>query len=151
MTLSIRPLAPKDREKWQELWIGYRTFYEMPVDIADIDILWSRLLTDGHDPHGLVACTGDGDTEAVIGIVHFLYHASTLSVADKCYLQDLFVHPAYRVGGAGRALIEAVYGAARDHGAAEVYWTTQHFNSIARVLYDRVGELTPFVKYRKLL
>ena len=28
---------------------------------------------------------------------------------------------------------------------------TQEFNSIARVLYDRVGERTPFIKYRMLM
>jgi hypothetical protein len=48
-------------------------------------------------------------------------------------------------------LIEAVYEKAAAADASEVYWMTQHFNSVARVLYDRVGELTPFIKYRKLM
>ncbi len=151
MSILIRPLVLNDRERWQDLWCGYRTFYEMPINDRDVDVLWERLLTGGADPHCLVACIDDGDQNIVIGLVQFLYHASTLSVADKCYLQDLFVDPAHRVAGAGRALIEAVYAEARDHGAIEVYWTTQHFNSVARVLYDRVGELTPFIKYRQPL
>ena len=66
-------------------------------------------------------------------------------------MQDLFVDPAARTAGAGRALIEAVYEKAAEADASEVYWMTQQFNSIARVLYDRVGELTPFIKYRKML
>ena len=49
------------------------------------------------------------------------------------------------------ALIEAVYEKATAAGASEVYWMTQEFNSIARVLYDRVGERTPFIKYRMLM
>jgi hypothetical protein len=28
-----------------------------------------------------------------------------------------------------------------------VYWLTQHFNEAGRRLYDRVGELTPFIRY----
>ena len=49
----------------------------------------------------------------------------------------------------GRALIEAVYGAADERGAPSVYWLTQDFNETARVLYDRVANLTPFIKYQR--
>ena len=151
MTVTIRSLSPSDRDTWDILWRGYRTFYDTNITDAEADILWARL----HDPdsglHCLVACAEIEGNERVIGITHFLYHATTFTPADKCYLQDLFVDPEHRVGGAGRALIEAVYDAAKAHGACEVYWTTQHFNSIARVLYDRVGELTPFIKYRHVI
>src|SRR5690606_21687467 len=111
-------------------------------------LLWERLHVPGKDPHGLVAVDRTG---AVIGIVHYMFHATCWTVRDKCYLQDLYVDPDRRTGGAGRALIEAVYEKAREADASEVYWMTQHFNSVARVLYDRVGELTPFIKYRRLL
>jgi GNAT superfamily N-acetyltransferase len=147
MTITVRPLAPADRARWQELWHGYLTFYEAPIDDENTDLLWNRLLNDG-DPNGLVACDGNGK---IIGLVHYMYHPTCWTVRDKCYLQDLFVDPEARVGGAGRALIEAVYEKAAAANASEVYWMTQQFNSVARVLYDRVGELTPFIKYRKLL
>ncbi|MCP5458255.1 MAG: GNAT family N-acetyltransferase [Gammaproteobacteria bacterium] len=51
--------------------------------------------------------------------------------------------------GVGRALIEAVYAAGDARGADQVYWLTQESNAAARRLYDRVGQLTPFVKYRR--
>ena len=69
---------------------------------------------------------------------------------NTCYLQDLYVDPEIRGTGAGRALIEAVYDAADAAGAKGVYWTTQHFNSQARQLYDRIGKLTPFIKYSRV-
>ena len=47
--------------------------------------------------------------------------------------------------GVGRALIEAVYAA----GAPSVYWTTQDYNHTARQLYDRIGQLTLFIKYQR--
>jgi len=147
MTITVRPLAADDKDRWCELWHGYLTFYEHPVTEAQTEELWERLMADG-DPHCLVACTDGGD---VIGIVQYLFQCTTWTVRDKCYLQDLFVDPEARIGGAGRALIEAVYEKAAEADASEVYWMTQHFNSIARVLYDRVGELTPFIKYRKFL
>ena len=73
----------------------------------------------------------------------------TGSITNRCYLEDLFVSPDARGLGAGRALIEAVYAAADAAGADQVYWLTAHSNETARKLYDRVGRLTPFVKYRR--
>jgi hypothetical protein len=30
-----------------------------------------------------------------------------------------------------------------------VYWMTQEFNTKARRLYDRIGKVTPFIKYSR--
>jgi len=147
MTITVRPLAADDKDRWRVLWHGYLTFYGHPITEAQTEELWGRLM-NGDELYCLVACTDGGD---VIGIVQYLFQATTWTVRDKCYLQDLFVDPDARIGGAGRALIEAVYEKAADADASEVYWMTQQFNSVARVLYDRVGELTPFIKYRKYL
>jgi GNAT superfamily N-acetyltransferase len=70
-------------------------------------------------------------------------------VEDCCYLQDLYTAPSVRGQGIGRALIEAVYKAADDNGTPKVYWMTQEFNKTARQLYDRIAQLTPFVKYSR--
>jgi GNAT superfamily N-acetyltransferase len=51
--------------------------------------------------------------------------------------------------GVGRKLIEAVYAAADAAGRPAVYWLTQDFNATARQLYDRIGVLTPFIKYNR--
>ena len=51
--------------------------------------------------------------------------------------------------GVGRALIQAVYDAADAAGAPSVYWLTQDFNAEARRLYDRIGVVTPFIKYAR--
>jgi len=103
------------------------------------------LLAPDDGPYGLVAVDEVGD---VCGLVHFLYHASTWTTGPYCYLQDLFVSPQARGKGAGRALMEAVYAKAHEYGASQVYWLTQDFNHSARALYDDVGTLTPFIKYR---
>lgn len=142
---TIRRFEPGDRQRWGELWQGYLTFYEASVPEATTEVTWQRLLTPDEDPNGFAAVDAAGD---LVGIVHYHFHRTCWHVDDKCYLQDLFVDPDHRGGGVGRALIEAVYGAARDAGASEVYWMTQHFNETARRLYDDIGELTPFIKYR---
>ena len=81
--------------------------------------------------------------------MHFIYHPHNWRIEPVCYLQDLYVAPEARNSGAGRALIEAVYARADRDGCPSVYWTTQDFNTTARRLYDRIGTLTPFIKYTR--
>jgi GNAT superfamily N-acetyltransferase len=65
-------------------------------------------------------------------------------------LQDLFVAEEARGKGIGRALIEAVYTAARGTGASRVYWLTQESNATARALYDKIADRSGFIQYRRL-
>jgi len=146
MTVTIRPLTAADRAAWDPLWQGYLAFYKTELAREVTDVTWSRLLDAAEDMHCLVA---ENDSGVMIGIVHYLYHRVTWAVADRCYLEDLFVAESARGTGAGRALIEAVYAAADAHGADQVYWLTQDFNEDGRRLYDRVGRLTPFIKYQR--
>jgi GNAT superfamily N-acetyltransferase len=87
----------------------------------------------------------------LVGIVHYLFHRSTWTAGDYCYLQDLFAAEAARGQGAGRALVEAVYERARATGASRVYWLTQDGNATARALYDKLADRSGFIQYRKLL
>jgi len=146
--VTIRSVAEGDFDRWKELWEGYLVFYKAEVDRDNMPVLFQRLLVPDTDPYGLVACDDDG---RIVGITHYMFHATCWTVRDKCYLQDLFVDPAYRGGGAGRALIEAVYEKAKEADASELYWMTQEFNSVARVLYDKVADKTPFIKYKKAI
>ena len=146
MSVSIRPLEPKDKNAWLPLWRGYLEFYETSVADAVTEATWRRIIDPAGPIHGLCAADADGK---LIGIVHYLFHPVTWAVSDRCYLEDLFVSSDARGSGAGRALIEAVYRAADKVGADQVYWLTAHSNSTARQLYDRVAQLTPFIKYRR--
>jgi GNAT superfamily N-acetyltransferase len=85
----------------------------------------------------------------VVGLAHYLFHRSTISMAPTCYLQDLFTAGEARGQGVGRALIEAVCERARRAGSGRLYWHTQETNGVARRLYDRVGEYSGFIVYRK--
>ncbi len=151
MTLSIRPLAKTDYAQWLPLWDGYNAFYgrsgPTALDPAITAMTWSRFF-DAYEPvHALVA----EENGALIGLVHYLYHRSTTSIAPTCYLQDLFTQAETRGRGVGRALIEAVYDAARRAGLARVYWQTHETNRTAMRLYDQVAEKSGFLVYRKAL
>jgi GNAT superfamily N-acetyltransferase len=113
-TYTVRPLEAADKPRWRELFEGYLTFYKTALSNEQIDLTFDRLLGDFEwDPSGLVAVNGQGRID---GITHYLFHRSTWSPTVYCYLEDLFVDPAVRGGGAGRALILAVYAKADEKG-----------------------------------
>jgi GNAT superfamily N-acetyltransferase len=143
----VRKLEPRDRDAWDRLFAGYIAFYKATVPPDVIEMTWQRLMAGLADFHiGLVAVD---DTDAPIGIAHVLFHRSTWTAGRYCYLEDLFVDPAARGHGAGRALIEAVYREADARQCARTYWATQEFNYRARSLYDQLATKSPFVQYRR--
>ncbi len=146
LAVHIRPLQPADRAPWGVLWQQYLAFYETELPVEVYDLAFERMLGDDpRDFNGLVAVADD----RLVGLVHYLFHRHGWKQDDVCYLQDLFAVPDLRRCGIGRRLIEAVYAAADAAGAPQVYWLTQEFNHTARDLYDRVGVLTPFIKYQR--
>ncbi|MGC9371450.1 MAG: GNAT family N-acetyltransferase [Paracoccaceae bacterium] len=144
--LTIRPLRAEDEADWRRLWTAYLEFYESSVPEEVYATTFRRLLGDDpRDYNGLLAVL-DGRP---VGLAHYLFHRHGWKIEDVCYLQDLYADPEVRGRGIGRALIEAVYARADAAGAPSVYWLTQDFNTTARHLYDRVGQLTPFIKYQR--
>lgn len=140
----IRPAEARDEASWRRLWAGYLRFYRADLPEEVTAATWARLLDPGSDMACLVA-EQDG---AVTGICNYLFHASTWSSQPICYLQDLYVDPAARGGGAARALIRACEEAARAGGAFRLYWQTQEFNAPARSLYDTIVPRSSFIVYR---
>jgi GNAT superfamily N-acetyltransferase len=87
----------------------------------------------------------------LLGLVHYIFHRSTIAPTTNCYLQDLFTLESARGRGVGRALIEEVYRRAQIAGSSRVYWHTHETNATAMQLYDKVAENSGFVVYRKVL
>jgi GNAT superfamily N-acetyltransferase len=145
-SVSIRPLQAEDEAMWVRLWGAYLDFYGASLPVEVYKTTFARLLSGARaEPHGLIAFV-DGQA---VGLTHYILHRSCWKVEEVCYLQDLFTTPEARGHGVGRALIEAVYGAADAAGAPAVYWLTQEFNYQGRMLYDRVGTKSPFIRYNR--
>ena len=145
----IRPVTREDYAQWLPLWEGYNRFYgrfdATALPDAITQMTWARFF-DAYEPVHAIVAEQDGE---LVGLVHYLFHRSTISIALTCYLQDLFIQESTRGKGIGRKLIEAVYEQARTAGCARVYWLTHETNSIAMQLYDKVAEKSGFVVYRK--
>lgn len=146
--LKVRPLMAPDRDAWAALWSAYLEFYKASVPASTYDVFFDRLLGDDpQDFNGLVAVL-DGK---LVGFTHYLFHRHGWKVENVCYLQDLYADPAVRGMGVGRALIEGVYVAADANKTPSVYWLTQEDNLEARKLYDRIGQVSNFIKYGRAM
>jgi GNAT superfamily N-acetyltransferase len=149
--IVVRPVLTADFEQWSPLWQGYNAFYGRHGATALSDYVtqstWSRFFDANEPVHALVAEKGG----RLVGLVHYLFHRSTIQIEDTCYLQDLFTNESVRGQGVGRALIESVYEKAVMAGSPRVYWQTHETNLTAMKLYDRVADRSGFLVYRKQL
>lgn len=144
-TISIRVATAGDRHAWLALWRGYQTFYEIHLDDAVNELTWSRLIdADLPQMGALLAETAEGKT---VGLLNYVVHHNTWSEAPVCYLEDLFVDPQARGGGAARALIEFLTNLGRAKGWDRIYWHTARDNAQAQILYNKVAERTGWVRY----
>lgn len=146
MAITVRPIQTPDRQAWERLFRDYIAFYRANVPDSVIDLTFQRMVGLPREIVGLLAVDDNG---SIVGFALAILHRSTWSASWYCYLEDLYVDPAHRGSGAGRALIEAVYREADAAGATRTYWVTENENTRAQALYDRVAKLAPFVQYRR--
>jgi GNAT superfamily N-acetyltransferase len=76
---------------------------------------------------------------------HFLAFAlffgnySTFLTRPGLYLEDIFVLPAYRRRGIGKALLKAVARLAADRGCGRLEWSVLDWNASAIAFYEGLG------------
>ena len=154
--VEVRFVTREDYAEWLPLWEGYNRFYgrfdATALPDAITRVTWERFF-DAYEPmYAMVAQDIAAEkTGRLVGLVHYLWHRSAITIEPTCYLQDLFTADAARGRGVGRALIEAVYEQARLAGVAQVYWRTHATNATARRLYDQVAEESGSLVYKKRL
>ena len=82
-----------------------------------------------------VLFAGDGPD----GFAELRFRPSLYTGALDAYLEELYVVPARRGHGLGRALLEAAMEHARECGAARIDLGTSEDDVAARALYESVG------------
>lgn len=145
--MQVRKLLKQDYENWLSLWKGYQDFYKVSLTSELSKLTFDRLIDESEE----MGCFVLETDKKLIGLVHYIFHRSTWTEGNYCYLQDLFVQTDNRAKGCGKSLIEAVYAEAYKKNCSRVYWLTQETNYQARILYDQVAINTGFIQYRKNL
>lgn len=142
--ISVAPVQQDDYLQWLPCWIKYQQFYEVQLSEETTIATWQRFFNTEQPIYCAVARQG---TE-LLGFVHYVFHGSTWSVNDFCYLEDLFVAENCRGKQIGKQLIEYVKQQATQRNCGRLYWHTQEKNSTAQRLYDWVAEKPGVIEYR---
>jgi GNAT superfamily N-acetyltransferase len=81
-------------------------------------------------------CERDG---APVGFALYFFTFSTFLARPTLYLEDLFVRPAERARGAGRALLAALARIAVRKGCGRMEWAVLDWNTPSIGFYERLG------------
>jgi GNAT superfamily N-acetyltransferase len=141
--MPSRALSAPDYDRWLVLWGEYLEFYKHELPQEQTDLTFNRLINPDTGFHARVI-EQDGQ---LVGFTHFSFTNSTWSANNDCYLEDLFVDPAFRGAGLGRELINAVKEIAKTQGSRRLYWFTHKDNQTAQRLYDSLAKQNDFLTY----
>lgn len=134
MLLSVRRASLADVDALARLFDAYRRFYGQPADVVRArDWLHARM--SRNESTVLIA----EREAAAAGFAQLYPMFSSVRTVQIRVLNDLYVDPAHRRQGVGRALLSAAAAFARDDGAARLMLETGRDNAAARALYRAAG------------
>jgi len=136
MSLEIRSAVPRDAALILA-FIGELAAYErLAHEVKADDALIAAAL--GAQPP-LVFCDIAEWDGAAAGFALWFYNFSTFRGRHGMYLEDLFVRPAYRGRGIGKALLARLAKRCRDEALARFEWSVLDWNAPSIGFYESVG------------
>jgi GNAT superfamily N-acetyltransferase len=111
--------------------------YEKLIDqvVATEAALHEALFESKPQAQALVARSAGG----VVGFALYFQNYSTFRARSGIYLEDLFVEPAHRSRGIGRALLRQLAAIAVERGCARFEWAVLDWNQPAIDFYKSLG------------
>ena len=134
--IAIRPATPADLPLIAEL-IRALADYERLAEAVRFDETALAQHLFGPRPHAEVVI-GEVDGEAQ-GFALFFHNFSTFEGRPGLYLEDLFVRPAARGAGLGKALLAHLAHLAVERGCARFEWSVLDWNAPAIAFYESLG------------
>ena len=142
--VEIRPATEEELGELLPLMRAYCDFYESSPTDEGVTTMARTLITD---PSQGVVFIARQDGRA-IGFATLDWKWSMLKGARIGYLEDLFVDPTARGGGAADALIQACANRCRELDMPAMEWLTAPDNRRAQKVYNRTGaESDTYVEY----
>jgi ribosomal protein S18 acetylase RimI-like enzyme len=132
--LTLRHATLDDLDQLAPLFDAYRRFYEQPGDVARASAFLHERL-ERRESTILVA----EDAGQLLGFCQLYPTWCSVAAARIFVLYDLFVDPAARRGGVGRALMRTARDFGREAGAVRLDLTTARDNTRAQALYESEG------------
>lgn len=136
MSAVIRPALPADAPVIlvfiRELAEYERLLHEVKTTLAHVEALL-------FGPAPRAFCDIAETAEGPVGFALWFYSVSTFEGRHGLYLEDLYVRPAVRGGGVGRALLAALARRCAAENLARLEWSVLDWNAPAIAFYDGLG------------
>lgn len=136
MSLTLRPARPEDAATIRQHILELAIYEEAEDQVA---VTEADLIRDGFGERPVFECLMAEWEGEPAGFALFFPNYSTWQGRPGLYLEDLFVRPAFRGKGIGKALLQAVAGLAAERGYGRFQWQCLDWNSPALDFYEALG------------
>lgn len=147
MPLTIRPATIGDTDTILR-FVRDLAIYEHAEDqvLSTPAHVHRTMFSEGATAHGLI-CEKDGQA---VGFAVYFFNYSTWQGRNGLYLEDLYVDPAHRGSGAGKALLRRLARIAIDKDCGRFEWSVLDWNTPSIQFYDSLGAQpqSEWIRYR---
>jgi GNAT superfamily N-acetyltransferase len=134
--LSIRAASKEDVALLLELFMELAVYEKLEDQMHATEELLSRALFGEHPAAEALIAQRGGET---LGYSLFYPTFSTFLSVQGIWLEDLFVRPAHRGEGVGKALLATVAAQVRARGGERLEWSALDWNELALGFYRGIG------------
>jgi hypothetical protein len=137
---TLRPATAADSETLFQLILALAE-YEKLTHLVEATPQKIQAALFGATPHAeavLVEVDTDAGREAV-GFALFFHNFSTFLAKPGLYLEDLYVDPAWRGHGLGKALLKHLAALALERGCGRFEWSVLDWNQPSIDFYRAMG------------
>jgi GNAT superfamily N-acetyltransferase len=139
MTLSIRPAVSGDAPLVTRFVRDLAEYEHLLHEVEGGEAEFDAALF-GPNPR-VFSEIADWDGEPA-GQALWFYSFSTFSCRHGIYLEDLYVEPAFRGRGIGRALLACLAKRCVDEGLTRLSWEVLDWNAPSIAFYESIGAVT---------
>lgn len=134
MSMSIREATPADAPILMGLIRELADFEKLSHEVVGTEGQLHDALTQGHSAALIAEVDG-----APAGMALYFHNFSTFLTRRGLYLEDLFVRPANRNAGVGRALLKRLAQLAIERQCGRFEWAVLDWNVNALRFYESLG------------
>jgi len=133
---TLRPAEPRDVDAVVALIVELAEFEQLS---HLLEVTSAKLAPQLFGPRPAAECVVAEVAGEVVAFALFFSNFSTFLARPGLYLEDLYVRPAHRGKGLGRALLGHLGRLAAERGCGRFEWSVLDWNADAIAFYEKVG------------
>jgi len=133
-SFTIRQARPDDTRLILALLTELAAYEKLPITLTEEEIAF-----DFFGLRPLIECDLAFEDQTPIGIATYYWTYATFRAARRLYVEDLFVLPAFRGRGYGKAMLQYLTKKGLAAGAARLEWQVLAWNAPSIAFYQSIG------------